>query len=239
MQKNIAQRDNVQSKGAARKVVDLVNYRLSEKIINSVSHGVGAMLAIAGTVWLYLQATETVEKVGIVIYGACLFLMFFNSALYHGVPMSKFAYVMRAIDHSSVFLCIAGTYTPMCLMAVDGKLGLILLIVIWVIALLGIGMKVVTFAEGKVKGTEKLSLILYLGMGWLSVLLIPNLITNIGWPTFFWLLGGGILYSVGVFFYHNRKIPYNHAIWHFFILAAAISHFVAVSQVVAHFPFVG
>ena len=154
---NDRQNETRNAKVAPKRIVELVNYRLSEKIINSASHGIGAILAIIGTVWLFLLADQLIERVAVIIYGACLFLMLFNSALYHGVPQSKFAYVMRAIDHSSVFLCIAGTYTPMCLLAVDWPLGLILLTVVWAIAFFGIGMKIVTFAKGKVQGTEKLS----------------------------------------------------------------------------------
>lgn len=211
-----------------RKKLELVEYNTGEKVLSTVSHAIAAVLVVISWFFLFKNSSNLVEQVGNTIYSICIFIMFFNSALYHGVPDSKFSYIMRAVDHSSIFLAIAGSYTPILLFGLGTKWAYLGLLVIWMGALSGIIMKIIAFSTQNVRKIEKASIAMYLIMGWFAVLFVPSLIRQLGWKMIGLILLGGIFYTIGVFFYKNKKIPLNHFIWHIFIILGSFTHFITI-----------
>ncbi|MDO5718425.1 MAG: hemolysin III family protein [Tissierellia bacterium] len=208
-------------------------YTLKEEIINSVSHGIGAILTIGFTIPIISRAArlgDRVKMMSFTVYMICLTLMFLTSTLYHGIRNLKAKRIFRILDHCAIFLCIAGTYTPILLLGVGGRVGKIMLAIVWALAVFGIIMKLVSFKKADLNKTEKLSLTLYLAMGWISILIVNKILRTLGIKFFLYIIFGGILYSVGVYFYKNRKIKFNHAIWHFFILGASISMYIGIAS---------
>ena len=204
-------------------------YNKIEEIFNGISHGLGVVFGIfALTILLVasIKKGDVSSIVGFSIYGACIILMFLSSTLYHSIPMEKAKKVLRVFDHSSIFLFIAGTYTPIVILTLTGALRIGVLVSIWAIALSGVGFKIFTY--GKFDKYKAISLILYIGMGWTAILPIKSIINATSINFFFWILGGGLLYTLGTIFYGFRKIPFNHGIWHIFVLAASIVHFVGI-----------
>lgn len=206
------------------------HFTLGEEIANGITHGIGALLSIAGLVVLVVLAVlygTTWHIVSFSIFGASLIVLYTASTLYHSIQVPKARPILRIIDHSSIFLLIAGTYTPFLLTALRGPWGWTLFGVVWGIAILGIIFKI--FFIGKL---EVLSTLAYLGMGWLCVVAIKQLLVTMPPYGVAWLVAGGIVYTVGVLFYAIKKIPYNHAIWHLFVLGGSLCHFFAVSSLV-------
>lgn len=204
-------------------------YTKKEEIINGVTHGIGVIFGIVAlSILLYLAIKKgSVPKiVGFSIYGACIILMFLSSTLYHSFTIEKVKNVLRVFDHSSIFLFIAGTYTPIVLLTLEGPLRIGMLVGVWAIALLGVGFKIFTFE--KFDKFKALSLIIYIGMGWIAIIPIKAIINATSINFFYWIIAGGLLYTVGTIFYGVKKIPYNHAIWHLFVLAASVTHFLGI-----------
>lgn len=204
-------------------------YTVKEEIANSVTHGLGVLFGIASLIVLLvlsIRKGETVSIVAFSIYGACLILMYLSSTLYHSITNENAKQILRVFDHSSIFLFIAGTYTPITLLTMRGGLRIGVLVAVWTIAILGVLFKIITF--NKFDKYKAVSLSIYIGMGWLTVFTIKPIIqmTSIGF--FMWVLGGGLIYTLGTIFYSIKKIPYNHAIWHLFVLAASVAHFVGI-----------
>ncbi len=204
-------------------------YTLKEEIANGITHGLGVLFGIASLIVLLVLSIRKESIISIVafsIYGACLILMYLSSTLYHSITNEKAKGILRVFDHSSIFLFIAGTYTPIALLTMDGYLRIGVLTAMWIIAVGGVAFKILTF--NKFDKYKAVSLAIYIGMGWLTVFTIKPIIqmTSIGF--FMWVLGGGLLYSFGTIFYANKRIPYNHAIWHLFVLAASVAHFVGI-----------
>ena len=204
-------------------------YTVKEEIANGITHGLGVLFGIASLIPLLLISMgkkDTISIVAFSIYGACLILMYLSSTLYHSIPNERAKKVLRVFDHSSIFLFIAGTYTPIALLTMKGNLRIGILVAVWSIAIFGVIFKIFTF--GKFDRFKALSLGLYIGMGWIAVFTIKPIIemTSIGF--FMWILGGGLLYTLGTIFYSIKKIPYHHAIWHLFVLAASVIHFVGI-----------
>jgi hemolysin III len=199
---------------------------LGEEIANSISHGIGVLAAIAITPFLIMKALPlgAAAVTGAIIFGVTMIVLYLSSTLYHAFPHSKTKRVFRVFDHSAIFLLIAGTYTPFTLSVLPGAWGWTLLTIIWVLAVAGVVMKSIRNV-----GTSKLSIALYLGMGWLAVLAAKPLYDTLpGWGLF-WLLAGGLMYSVGVlFFAYDHRVRYNHFIWHLFVLGGTACHVVAV-----------
>lgn len=200
---------------------------LGEEIANSISHGIGLLLAIAAIPILVVAAanqSDAAEITGVSIFGATMVLAYLSSTIYHALPVGKAKRVMQLVDHAAIFLLIAGTYTPFTLGALWGGWGWSLFGVVWGLALMGIVLKTCV-------GTryQNLSVILYLAMGWLVLIAIRPLYLNVpGWGLF-WLVAGGIAYTLGVvFFVLDEKVRYAHTVWHVFVLAGTICHFVAV-----------
>ncbi len=197
-----------------------------EEVANSVTHAVGSALML---ILLPITSSYTlnhhgfVASIGMSIFVISLFLMFLSSTIYHSMSYnSPQKYVLRIIDHSMIYIAIAGSYTPVALSLVGGWLGYLIIVLQWGTTIFGILYKI--FAK---RINEKFSLALYLLMGWLVVFIIPAIVTKTG-PTF-WLLmlGGGISYTVGAFFY-ARKRPYDHMIWHLFILLASALQYLGI-----------
>lgn len=198
---------------------------LGEEIANSISHGVGALAAIAITPVMIVKAIPNgaAAIVGASIFGATMILLYLASTLYHAFPHSKTKRVFNIFDHGAIFLLIAGTYTPFTLGVLRGVWGWSLLVVVWVLAILGVVLKSVAGAR-----SGKLSTGLYLAMGWLAVLAIKPFWLNMPAAGLIWLVVGGAMYSAGVFFFVAERIRYHHFIWHLFVMAGTACHVVAV-----------
>ena len=194
--------------------------------MNAVTHGIGTLLAVAGlvllTVFAYLYG-DIWHIVSFSIYGTTLVLLYLASTLYHSFTNERLKYIFKILDHSAIYLLIAGTYTPFTLVPLHGVLGWTVFGLVWGLAVLGIVLKV--FFVGRFKF---ISTLCYILMGWFIVIAIKPLIATVAPLGIMWLVIGGLFYTLGSVFYLWNKIPYNHAIWHLFVLAGSISHFIAV-----------
>ncbi|NBB54214.1 hemolysin III family protein [Pantoea vagans] len=198
-----------------------------EEIANSISHGLGCLFGIVGLVLMLNQATErqadTVTFISYSLYSGSMILLFLASTLYHAIPAGPARPWLKKLDHCAIYLLIAGTYTPFLLVGLRTPLAYGLMAVIWGLALAGILFKLTIAHRFKA-----LSLVTYLCMGWLSLIVVYQLAMILP-PGCIWLLAaGGIIYSLGVIFYVARRIPYNHAIWHLFVLGGSLCHFCAI-----------
>ncbi|WP_312098175.1 hemolysin III family protein [Niallia sp.] len=195
------------------------DFSIKEEIANSITHGIGFLLSIPALVMLILNAAETANPWRIVsfsIFGATMIILYLCSTLLHSITHEKMKDFFEILDHSSIYLLIAGTYTPFVLVAIRGGLGWTLFGIVWGLAITGI-----VFKCYYVKKYIVTSTILYVIMGWLIVMAIIPLYHAIGTTGFMLLIGGGLLYTVGSIFYVMQKIPYFHAIWHIFVLAGS------------------
>lgn len=195
---------------------------LFEEKLNAWSHGLGAALGIAGLIVLiiYNKSETPWSLFSVIVYGISIILLFSASTFYHAVKGKKRKHYFRIIDHISIYILIAGTYTPVLLITLPNSLGWTLFWTVWGIAAFGVILKL--FFTGKF---ELFSTLLYLVMGWLIVFDFANLTNAVGSNGVFWLFAGGLFYTVGILFYAIQKIPYNHVIWHMFVLGGAICHF--------------
>lgn len=201
-------------------------YSLLEERIHSISHGVGAVASIVGLLWMLYVAIGAADPWRIVassIYGASLIVLFTSSMLYHGLHSSSWRHFLKLLDHCVIYILIAGSYTPFLLVQMRTPLGWSLFVAIWTLAVAGIVTKL--FFKHRFPWW---SLASYLLMGWLIVFAAPQLADSISGQGLAWLVAGGIFYTVGALFYASKRISYGHAIWHFFVLAGAASHFFAV-----------
>lgn len=204
----------------------LITYSLREDILSSVSHGIGTVLAIAALVSLILKgmANESVyEIVAGSIFGASLIFSYLASTLYHALRIESVRFFFRKMDHCAIFVLIAGTYTGLMVGALRGGWGWSFFGVAWGIALIGILLKLLRMGRH-----PKLSLAIYLAMGWLAVIGIYPLWKTLPRVSFYLLVIGGLLYSVGGLIYTLKKIPYTHAIWHLFVLGGSAAHFACI-----------
>jgi hemolysin III len=204
---------------------DCVHATLGEEIANSITHGVGAALSVAGLVLMVvlaaLRGTGT-QVVACAVYGSSLVLLYLSSTLYHALTNRRAKQVFRILDHASIYLLIAGTYTPFTLVTLRGAWGWALFSAVWTLAVLGIVFK--CFLTGR---HHILSTTVYILMGWIAVVVIRPLLQALPWPGFLFLLAGGLFYTLGVVFFALRH-KYAHAVWHLFVLAGSVCHFVAV-----------
>ena len=200
--------------------------RLGEEIANSITHGLGAALSVAGLTVLVLLAAlygDVWQIVAFSIYGSTLIVLYLASTLYHSLQNPRAKRVFRVIDHAAIFVLIAGTYTPFLLISMRGVWGWTLLGVVWGLALLGVGFKIFFTHRFPVGST-----LAYVLMGWLGVIAWKEAVTHIPAGGLVWLGLGGAAYTTGVIFYAWKRLPYNHAIWHVFVLAGSICHYLAV-----------
>lgn len=204
----------------------LPTYTVAEELANSLTHGLGAVLAIVG--WVYmLQVTSnsdsSVQVLSAAIYGFTLVVMFLSSTVYHAVQHTASREVLRQIDHLAILYLIAGTYTPFTLITLSGPWGWSIFGVVWGLTILGTALQL-----SPARHIKALMVTLYLLMGWVVIVAIKPLIDAIDIMGLILLVAGGVAYSGGVFFYVKKTIPYNHAIWHLFVLAGAFLHYFAI-----------
>lgn len=205
---------------------DLDTHERGEEIANSIIHGVGAGLGATALALLVTFAGvmgDPFRVVSFAIYGATLVILFTASTLYHGFRNPRIKRLFRIFDYAAIYLLIAGTYTPFMLVSIRGGWGWSMFGVIWGLAILGI-MQAVYFLDR----LKLVGLIAYLGMGLLIMIAIKPLLASLSTAGFVWLMIGGACYILGIVFYVAKRIPYNHAVWHLFVLAGAISHFFAI-----------
>lgn len=196
-----------------------------EEKLNAWSHGLGVGLGIAALVLMLLGVDQTnpYGLFSVIVYGLSIILLFLASTCYHAITSSKRKHYFRIADHIGIYLLIAGTYTPVLLIAIPHGLGWTLFWVVWGIAAFGLILKL--FFTGRF---ERFSTFLYMAMGWLAVIPYAELTTALDAKALALLIGGGVAYTVGVLFYAIEKIPYNHFIWHLFVLGGASCHFFMV-----------
>lgn len=201
-------------------------YSSGEEILHTITHGIGLLLSIAGLAILVSFATLNGNSWHITtssIYGATLILMYGASSLYHGIPYSRAKRILQQMDHAAIYLLIAGTYTPFLLVNMRQDWGWLLFSIIWIVAFTGVILELSGY-----KPFKKISLWLYLSMGWMIVLAIEPLLQNVSTGGLMLLLAGGLAYSAGAIFYVKENIPYHHVIWHLFVLAGSIFHYFAI-----------
>jgi hemolysin III len=202
------------------------HYTLGEDIANSVTHGVGATLSLVGTALLLYRAVTqgtTLHVLSFAVYGASLFLLHLSSTLYHAIRAPRARRVFRVFDHCSIYVLIAGTYTPFLLLSLWGAWGLTLLVSIWTLAAIGVAFK--TIFMGRLR---RASVVFYLAMGWMIVLAARQAWLKIPHQALAYVAAGGLAYTAGIVFYAWKRLPYSHAIWHLFVLAGSICHYFAV-----------
>lgn len=202
--------------------ITLHNYDTpSEERANMLTHALGAVLSLVALILLLTRldgehGVTPLERGACIIFGGAMVLTYLSSALYHHVRPSNLKRVFRILDHVNIYILIAGTYTPFCVV-MDPRRGTPLLILIWSLVVAGIVFKLVFWGRHKVLHT-----LVYLAMGWLVVFYINDLRRVVPVEAGYWILGGGLAYSVGTLFYASKKLPYYHAIWHLFVLAGSL-----------------
>lgn len=203
-----------------------LEYSVREEIFHALTHGAGVILSIAGLSWMLfvsIAAADPWRIVASAIYGTTLIALFLASTVYHSMYLSRHREVFKLLDHCAIYLLIAGTYTPFLLVAMRSDTGWWLFGTIWALATAGI-IKKLWFRHR----FPKFALASYLAMGWLIVVAAPQLAAAIGPHGMAWLVAGGISYSVGAIFYAMNRMPFNHAVWHVFVLAGGVCHFMSV-----------
>jgi len=201
-------------------------YHPAEELANRLTHGVGALLSVAGLVFLTVYSAlhgDAWVITSTAVYGASLVILYTASTLYHTVTSDRWRRFFQKLDHAAIFLLIAGTYTPFTLGPLRGGWGWTLFGIVWGLAVIGVVLKL--FFAGK---ADVLSTVAYLVMGWLVVIAIKPLIAALPAGALWWLVAGGLCYSLGTIFYLWEKLPFNHAVWHVWVLGGSVCHWVAV-----------
>lgn len=204
---------------------------IGEELVNALTHGLGAVAALAGGGVLITLAAlhgDGWQLAGAIVFGICLLLLYVASTLYHAVPHPRAKARLKVVDHCAIYLLIAGTYTPFTLIGLRGPWGWGLFAAIWTLALAGVVFKL--FFTGRFK---RLSTLIYIAMGWLVLVAFKPLLGALDGWTLGWLLAGGACYTLGTVFYHRPSLRFSHAIWHLFVVAGSVCHYIAVmAQVV-------
>ncbi len=201
-------------------------YSAHEELLHTLTHGLGAALSLAGLAFLVALAWEIgswSHLVGFGVYGSSMVALYLASTLYHGITRPRWKKYFQTLDHAMIYVLIAGTYTPFILTHVNNSLGLTLLAVVWLIALVGFVFKI--FFVGRYRIFSTLG---YLLMGWLCIIAWQDILTNLPAVSIMWLIAGGVVYSAGVIFFALERMPFNHVIWHLFVLVGSVCHFMAV-----------
>ena len=193
---------------------------------NTWTHLFGALFALTGAVWLIVIAAasgDLLKTVSVTVYGATLVLLYSISTIYHGVR-GRAKRVLRKLDHLSIYLLIAGSYTPFCLITLRGPWGWSLFGIIWSLAAIGMLQEIKPRSEARV-----MSLVIYAVMGWIVLVAIQPLLENLGTAGFVWLAAGGVFYTVGIiFFAFDERFRHWHGIWHLFVIAGSLMHYIAI-----------
>lgn len=199
---------------------------VTAEVFNAITHGAAAALSLVAIVLLVMKGVEVSSPIAItayIIYGASLFTLFLNSTLYHSFSFSKYKAIFQKLDHGSIYLLIAGTYTPYLMISIGGVFGYSLLSIIWILAIAGIAFEVVATDK-----FPKLSTYMYLGLGWLGVVILYPLYHSIEVNGLFLLALGGIIYSLGTIFYRMKSNKWMHVIWHLFVIGGALFMFISI-----------
>ncbi len=197
-----------------------------EEFWNVVTHGLGFIFSLVGFFLLVFESSkkgDTLTFISVSIYGMSMVILYLASTVYHSVSSEKQKLIFRKLDHLCIYILIAGTYTPVALLGLKGAWGWSIFGSIWGLALVGF-----VFKFSPVQKSEKLSLLLYAGMGWLIVVALKPLLSNLSTEALIYMAIGGFFYTSGIYFYANSKIPFNHAIWHVFVLAGSTIHFFGI-----------
>jgi len=213
-------------KNGFEKVPQSRQQSVGEEIANSVSHGIGAALSIVAFVLLVVFASKYGDVWRITsfsIYGATLFFLYLASTLYHSFTNRRVKHFFKILDHSSIYLLIAGTYTPVTLVSMRGPWGWIIFALVWAMAMGGIIVKIFLIGKYKI-----VSVLLYVAMGWIIVIAFKPMLQMVPKGMIVWLFIGGVCYTLGLIFYACKKVPYFHFIWHLFVLGGSISHFLGI-----------
>jgi len=199
---------------------------LSERLFNTITHGIGFVLSIVALVLMVVYASYNSDAwsiVGVSIFGSTLILLYMSSTLYHAFSNGRVKQIFKTLDQSFIYLLIAGTYTPVLLITLRNTLGWTVFGLVWAMAIGGITHRIFFFDKLK-----KLSLVSYILMGWLSLIVFKSLLNAAPAELVVWLLIGGAFYTGGIIFYSWEKLPFNHAIWHLFVLGGSFSHFMGI-----------
>jgi hemolysin III len=205
---------------------EAVPYSLGEEIANSITHGAGALGSVAGLVILIIFSSlygQTSHIVSCTIFGSTLVLLYTASTLYHSFRKPNLKYFFKILDHSCIYVLIAGTYTPFMLIIVRGTLGWTIFSVVWLLTILGIVFKALFVNRFKIVST-----LAYILMGWLVIFAVKPLFQALPENGIILFITGGLAYTLGTIFYAWKKLPFNHAIWHLFVLGGSVCHFMAV-----------
>ena len=212
---------------APKKCAATANYTVGEEIANAVTHGVAALLSIAGLCVLVAFAASysgsALVVTAVAIFGASMVCLYTASTLYHAIPNVRAKKVLQVLDHAMIYILIAGSYTPFCLVTLKGWVGITLCCAVWAIAIAGVSLQKILL-----KRSDWINCLLYLVMGWLVVLAIDPLFSALPEGGLWLLVLGGVAYSVGVIFYIWEKLPYGHAVWHVFVFLGTVLQFFSV-----------
>ncbi|GAB4178262.1 MAG: hemolysin III family protein [Calditrichia bacterium] len=201
-------------------------YSLGEELFNSISHGIGVVFGIVALVLMILKSSEYSDNrylASALIFGISIIVLYLNSTLYHSFPWARVKHLFKILDHISIYFLIAGTYTPFMLITLKGVWGYTIISIIWGLSILGLIFKL--FFVGRF---NKLSTLLYVLMGWTAIFAIKPLMQALPTGGVWLVISGGIVYTVGAVFYLWKKLPFNHGIWHLFVLGGTVLHFIAV-----------
>ena len=230
--KNMTENSQTKPKGLGKILIP--KYSLSEELMSSISHGIGALFSLyvlISCVWLSLKHNNMYALAGSIIYGLTSFMLYIVSTLYHALKPNRAKKVFRIIDHCSIYLLIAGTYAPYCLVTlrnVSPLVGWLVLVVVWICAIIGI-----TFTAINMNTFKKMGMALYLIMGWVCIFSFKTLVDGINKTGLIYMIIGGVVYTVGAILYGiGKKVKYMHSIFHFFVLAASIMFYLSIIQYV-------
>jgi len=199
---------------------------LIEELANGITHGIGLILSVVGLVALVVLSVTRGNAwhiAGCTTFGVTLVLLYAASTMYHSFHTPRLKRILKILDHTAIYLLIAGTYTPFTLVNLRGFWGWTLFSLVWGLSVFGIGWKLFHVEKFQIVST-----LVYVAMGWLVLIAIKPLLLSIPTSGILWLVAGGLFYTVGVLFFASRRVPYNHAIWHVFVMGGSICHYVAV-----------
>jgi len=202
------------------------HFTVGEEIAHAITHGVGVLLGIAALVLLAIKGTHSgslIYSISMVLYASSLIILYTNSMLYHAFKQGKAKDVFERFDHLSIYILIAGSYTPLCLLAIGGVKGIIICCIQWALAIVGVVFKAIWIDR-----FVKIHVMIYLLMGWMIIFFVSNIFTTISFMGILFLVLGGLAYSIGVLFYVFNWFKYHHFVWHLFVLAGSILHFLSV-----------
>jgi hemolysin III len=213
-----------------RQHIEALPYSLGEEIANAITHGLGwlfSVFALVALLYVSISHGDPWEIASSIVYGTSLILLYGASTLYHAIVAPRARQIFKVLDHSAIYLLIAGTYTPFAIVLLRDQGGWWLFWIVWILAAVGIAAEAFWVDRPK-----WLSAIVYLGMGWLAIFMIKPITATLA-PEGVWLLvGGGLAYTLGTIFYVLKKVPYMHSIWHLWVLAGSVCHFIAVIRYV-------